>query len=531
MPAVQARMRPAAAALRLRLTDRVYRRALRQSVRADTVLYESFFGKGMVCNPEAVFRELWHSDAHQHLQHVWVLRDGKQPPAQYRDPKRLRVVDYRSTGYFRTLATAGTLVNNVTFGPEFSKRPEQTYLNTWHGTPLKRMGYAVPDGAETSANMVRNFLAADFLCSGSAFMTQQMYADDFRLEGLFPGTVLESGQPRIDQQLAPGAQDRARELIRRFAPAADQRILLVAPTWRGASTAAADHPGADLHELLSAVDRALPSDWQAVLKVHQSVYSAARRDSRLAGRLLPDSVSANALLAGADALLTDYSSIFFDYLCLDRPILFHTPDLGEYRRDRGLYGIAEELPGPVTHGLAELQESVRQLALGADPRAARRRQWRRTYAPHDDGSAGRRVIQALFDGDDTRAARVLKRGGAKGARSALLVVDRIDGDLQGLVSTLLADDLDLEVSVSYSKGDGQLIEPRARPLLRVRSAGHRGEHRWRQLFGGARFDVAVDLSGDWGGIGSAPGTATAHRWVAVDSDVDLASLGPRLRSD
>ncbi len=115
------------------------------------VLYESFAGNGMLCNPEAVYRALRADGRFDHLRHVWVLDDPARHPSVMREltgDDRVSVVTRRTSAYFRSLATAGYLVNNSTFPTEFAKRPEQVYVNTWHGTPLKRMGYDIPSGTQ-----------------------------------------------------------------------------------------------------------------------------------------------------------------------------------------------------------------------------------------------------------------------------------------------------------------------------------------------------------------------------------------------
>ena len=131
-----------------------------------TVFYEAFSGNGMLCNPEAIFRALLASDDMGQLKHVWALEDLNEfagTMQEFADDPRVRFVKYQSSAYYSALATAKYLINNATFPPQFGKREGQVYVNTWHGTPLKAMGYHVPDGALDTRNVVRNFLSADYL--------------------------------------------------------------------------------------------------------------------------------------------------------------------------------------------------------------------------------------------------------------------------------------------------------------------------------------------------------------------------------
>jgi CDP-glycerol glycerophosphotransferase (TagB/SpsB family) len=148
------------------LQREAYRKAYRQPIQPDVVLYEAYAGKGLQCNPHAIFRHLLAQPDLAHLRHVWVLNDlsaHRARQAEFAGHPRVRFVQFRSDAYFQHLATARFLVNNVTFPFEFTKRPGQTYLNTWHGVPMKQLGYEVPSGAFYSRNVVRNFLNADYL--------------------------------------------------------------------------------------------------------------------------------------------------------------------------------------------------------------------------------------------------------------------------------------------------------------------------------------------------------------------------------
>ena len=377
----------------------------RMPVRSHVVFYESFSANGALCNPEAIFRALIDDPEFSRLHHVWTLNDPAAHPRitdEFRGHRRVRFVRHRSAAYFRALATAGYLVNNATFPPEFGKRPGQVYLNTWHGTPLKAMGYGIPNGALGTRNVVRNFLAADYLVSSGPFMTEQMYAVDYRLRNIFRGRIIEAGQPRTDRSLAPGAREEAVSAFEATGLRAQGRkVFVYAPTWKGASFYRPEDSSEDIRQVLDTLQDALGPHWLAVAKVHQSVYAASVRSGNLTGRLVDNDIPTNVVLAGADALMTDYSSIFFDFLCLDRPIYFYLADADHYSSTRGLYESVESLPGSKAATLEELASLARRLASGEpepteDVRA--RQEWRDKYAPKDDGAATQRVVDVVFRG-------------------------------------------------------------------------------------------------------------------------------------
>jgi len=119
----------------------------------------------------------------------------------------VRFVEYRSTAYFTALATSKYLVNNATFPQEFAKRPDQVYLNTWHGVALKHMGFDMPGGGPGSRNITRNLLNADYLVSANSFMTESMYGDGFVQRSSYNDNL--TGGLNLSSTVAVGGQKAA----------------------------------------------------------------------------------------------------------------------------------------------------------------------------------------------------------------------------------------------------------------------------------------------------------------------------------
>lgn len=492
-----------------------------------SVLYESFAGNGALDNPEAIFRELLSSPGHAHLRHIWVLdrHAGRPFKAEFARDRRVRFVRYRSARYFEALARSQYLINNATFPQEFQKRDGQTYLNTWHGTPLKTMGYEMPDGAFQAANTLRNFVAADVLLAQNATMTR-MYRQAYRLDGIFRGRILEAGYPRTDRQLLTPAERRAAvSALSEAGIETEGRILVVyAPTWKGTSFTS---PRDDAEVLLHTVDelqQRLGPRYRVALKAHQAVHRVLAASARR--RLIPNDLPTNVVLGLADILITDYSSIFFDFLSTGRPIVFYTPDAEDYAQERGTSALGP-LPGSIATTLDELESAVAtEPDLEIVERVAR---WRKDFTPRDDGHATRRVVDAVFDAiadgpavpesTSDRQSVLLYLGGMRS--------NGITSSALNLLAHLDHRRLDVSVVVARPRGRDQRsnaarIDPRVRQFhlrgapnsrkwttiaSRVRgrlgprwSIEPRWDERlwsseWRRVFGQARFDVVVDFSG------------------------------------
>jgi glycosyltransferase involved in cell wall biosynthesis len=267
----------------------------------------------------------------------------------------------------------------------------------------------------------------------------------------------------------------------------------------------------------------LGAGFRVVLKAHQSVHHLLVGRPDLGDVLISNDVPTNVLLGVTDHLITDFSSIFFDYLARDRPITFYVPDPGAYREERGAYFADAELPGAVVHDLDALAERI---ASDADPALDRRRAWAERFTPRSDGHAAERVVDAVFG---SGAARAAETGGTRTKVLLYLGGMRSNGITSSALSLLRALDHDrLDVSVLIARpagadrrGNQALVDPRVRQFVRQGGmnagkvemgwlkarermrpgAGETATERrlyadeWRRLFGGARFDAVVDFSG------------------------------------
>jgi CDP-glycerol glycerophosphotransferase (TagB/SpsB family)/glycosyltransferase involved in cell wall biosynthesis len=404
----------------------------------------------MLDNPEAIFSALLAAPDMQHLSHVWVLANtdaNRRVMEQYRDDPRVRFVTFGSARYFEALARSQYLVNNSTFPPEFGKREGQTYINTWHGTPVKAMGYDIPGGGPATRNIVRNFVSADYLLSANEFMTQTIYESAYKLRGIYRGRIVQEGSPRVDRQFMTEQQRTAlrEELVSRgVALDPGQKLVLYAPTWRGDFYS----PVNDMVQLLNRVrllDQQVGSRYRVLLKVHQRVYDFAVAQPQMRELLVPNDIPTNAALGATDVLLTDYSSIFFDFLATGRPVLFYLPDEATYTQVRGLYLAPDQLPGPVSHHIADVARQLMSIGAGGDddPLLTHGEVYARTregYASHEDGDATRRVIDVIFRGrtegydvrddfSDGRTSILIYLGGMRTngiTQSGLNLLDNID---------------------------------------------------------------------------------------------------------
>lgn len=351
-------------------------------VRRDVVLFNSWWGR-LADSPKAIAEELRRRDAP--FEHVWVLEDPSSAP------EGATVVRPGSLGWLTQSGRARYLVSNNTLPGYFHKKRGQTYLQTWHGAVLKRIGFDIerPSFADSQRylrRLERESRAWDFLVSPSPFSTEKLRSA-FR----FQGRILESGYPRNDILFAPDRDAiRARVRAELAIPEAAHAVLY-APTWRDNETFSTE---LNLAELTAGLGR----DHVLLVRSHSAVADTVELPPLPGLRNVSDRDDPGELLLAADVLVTDYSSVMFDFAATGKPLVFYTYDLEHYRDElRGFYfDLTADPPGPVVGTTAELVAALRDVDALRDRFAPAYRRFQERFCALDDGHAAARVVDAVF---------------------------------------------------------------------------------------------------------------------------------------
>jgi CDP-glycerol glycerophosphotransferase (TagB/SpsB family)/glycosyltransferase involved in cell wall biosynthesis len=360
----------------------------RQRELRDVVLYDCFGGREYSDNPRGIHEELVRRDAP--FEHLWVVRDGVCVP-----PGTAVAVRELSKEYYEAYATARYVVSNDHWPRSVARRPEQTWLQTWHGAPLKRIGHDLA-GNPKAVREYRGVLRQpsenwQYVVSPGAFATPILH------RALSPNAqVIETGLPRTDVLFRPDRDRLAENVKLRLGLPADKRVLLYAPTYRdhlGARDGYRFGPLLDMAVLRSA----LGEDDVLLFRKHRSMVGALPVE---AGGFFDVSAfpDATELLLAVDVLLTDYSSAIFDFASTNRPMVFFAPDLETYRDTIRGFSIDFEAdaPGPLLRTTDDVLDALRDLdAVGASFRE-RYERFVATYCALADGRAASRVVERVF---------------------------------------------------------------------------------------------------------------------------------------
>ncbi|WP_078840871.1 bifunctional glycosyltransferase/CDP-glycerol:glycerophosphate glycerophosphotransferase [Streptomyces antioxidans] len=357
-------------------------------------VFAAYWHKGYACHPaaiEAKVRELVPGAST-----AWITT----PEYAHTLPPGVRRLHPGSAAYWTALARARFLVNNVNFTPGLRKRPGQIHLQTHHGTPLKHMGLDLLDRPAAARGMDFGKLLErvdrwDYSLSANRHTTlvwERVYPSGY--------TTLPYGSPRADVFQHATEDDVARLRARLGIPAGSVAVLY-APTHRDYQR----RPGPRLDP--ERVARALGPGFTLLVRPHyfqgfQDFQASNGAMGSACGRVLDVSGYGRVeeLCLAADALLTDYSSIMFDYANLDRPIVVHADDWDAYRAARGTYfDITAAPPGPVSRTEDELIALFTTGAWCGPRSAALRAAFRARFCPYDDGRAAERVVRRVFLGE------------------------------------------------------------------------------------------------------------------------------------
>lgn len=350
----------------------------------DAVLFESFQGKVIGDNPLDIFNEV--KERFPNLELIWATGKGTAAPAGARG------VRFGSREWLNALATSKYLVNNTNFPWYFRKVSGQVYLQTWHGTPLKRLGRDIPNYYLTKSyldTMDREATYWDYLISPSPFCTE-IFPGSFG----YQGNIIETGYPRNDRlSKITGAQ---RQEIRERIGISDPStyVVMYAPTWRDYNRSATGN-----WQSVNFMDEniQLPEGFQMIYRGHTNTHAV--HNAGVAGRaidvtLYPD---VTELYIAADVLITDFSSVMFDYTVTGKPIMFLAPDLERYRAERGFYFDFETMaPGPILNTDAEVLQTLGRIDQVSKDYETRYRAWQQKFNSLEDGNAAKRVVDIVW---------------------------------------------------------------------------------------------------------------------------------------
>lgn len=365
------------------------------------MLFESFHGKEISDSPLAMARALLAMPCASEYRLYFSTNDTARDEEVLKKlglDRDIRLVHIHSDDYARLLATAGYMINNSSFPSYTVRRDEQIYLQTWHGTPWKTLGRSMKGDPETMHNAQHNFIQASHLLFPNDF-TREAIMRDYVLEDIFAGKVVTHGYPRnsVFCDSAKAAE------IKKACGDEGVSTLAYMPTWRGQDNKNIE-TGDFVEEtlgLLRAMDEALGDGQKLYVNLHPIVQS----DIDLSGfrhiQPFPKEVEKYDFINSVDALITDYSSIFFDYSITGKPVILFVYDYDDYVAERGMYFGIEDLPFARVDTMEQLSEMLRTRSYESLSYADDK-EYREKFTQYDTVTAAADMMEYLLaEGNDS----------------------------------------------------------------------------------------------------------------------------------
>ena len=372
----------------------------------NTILYQAYANKILAGNPFAIFSYLIENPEYSHMKHIWIIKDESvleyPDVAKYAHHDRVRFLIDGSEEALRALCTAQYLVNNAAFPSYYIKKDDQVYINTWHGTPLKGLGkFDKSSNRRPIMSAQRNFLCADYLVMPNRYTTD-ILMEHYDIMNAFKGNVIEEGYPRIDLVANTDRDEMIKRLEEKAGTSLEgKKIVLYAPTFRSEMSYAKKHidNSDEICEYIQHIVENMPENYVMFFKAHSNLIAYFKDNRKITDLFLFDDFETNKVLSVTDVLITDYSSVFFDYLCTKRPIIFFTYDRAQYEGERGFLFPLSEVPGRLCDTEEEVVDSLKQINSGEYDYDEKYAKFLEKFAYRDDGGATKRVVDIIFKGN------------------------------------------------------------------------------------------------------------------------------------
>ncbi len=371
---------------------------------AKTICFKAFNGKSYSCSPKAIYEYMLTQEQFKDFKFIWVFKEPEKHRYLEKNPNTTLVQD-STRAYLKAMAVSKYWIHNYRVSDHIYPKENQIYVQCWHGTPLKKLGYDITKG-DNVLNSIEEIRfkykvdAAKFkaILSPSRFASEK-FISAWNLKAIGKeNCVIEQGYPRNDKLFHADEADRQRVRKALGIEGVNKKIIFYAPTWRDNQ-----HDSTIGYTYKTEVDfdklkEALGDEYIILFRAHYLVANSF--DFEKYSGFVYDVSSyddINDLYIVSDLLITDYSSVFFDYANLRRPMLFYMYDFDSYKNEmRDFYFDIDELPGPIVKDEDGLIEAIRGLDRYMLAYGEKYIAFHNKFNYLDDGHASARVVDAVM---------------------------------------------------------------------------------------------------------------------------------------
>ena len=370
-----------------------------------TILFEAYMGRSYACSPKAIYEYMVNNEKYHEFQFIWAFKN----PENYKfleENNNTKVIKYKSRQYYQSYAKSKYWVTNSRISDIIMKKKSQKFIQCWHGTPLKKLGYDIIVDGGNAMNSLKDIRKKyridakkyDYMLSPSKFCTEK-FRSAFNLKKYNKeNIIIEEGYPRNDFLSNYQKKDVTR-IKKELNIPKDKKVILYAPTWRDnqheSGIGYVYNPEIDFKKL----QKEFGGEYVLLFRSHYFianyinleeykgfVYNVSQYDD------------INDLYIISDLLITDYSSVFFDYAILKRPIIFYMYDLKEYKNKlRDFYIDLKELPGPIVENEKDLIKEIKNVDKNSKTYYNNYKKFNEKFNNLEDGCATERVVSKIIE--------------------------------------------------------------------------------------------------------------------------------------
>lgn len=377
-------------------------------INEDEILLESFNGANINGNVYYLLLELCKNEDYKNYTKYIALKKDSSVIDTYKEIlkkslnetelSKVKIVIRNSKEYCKALAEAKYLINNVSFPTYFMRKPEQIYLNTWHGTPLKGLGRNIKDNPISIGNVQRNFMHATHLLFPNEY-TFDIIRKDYMIEKFYNGKYILAGYPKNDIFF----NKKMKEIVRNALNINDKKVIVYMPTWRDKEVG--DNNNKQVCYIIHALyemEKRLPINTVVYVKLHHLTKGQINLNCFEKIKEFPEEYETYEILNIADCLVTDYSSVMFDFANTNNKIILYCYDKEQYVNGRSMYFNIEELPFPKTDDIKELCEEIKNIDKYENYDKVRNK-----FCNYDSQYSSKKICEYLIKGKTDKSIKII----------------------------------------------------------------------------------------------------------------------------
>ena len=368
-----------------------------------TIFFESFGGASASCSPKAIYNYLIENKDYKDYKFIWAFKNPKKDHLIKRN-KNLTIVKSKSKDYYKYLSKSKYWIVNSLLDLSVIKKKNQIYVQCWHGTPLKKLrcditvtGSVLNTKEEVIKRNNLDVAKIDYFISPSKYSTEK-FTSAFNLKKLNKESIIiEKGYPRNDK-LINYTQNDINDIKEKLNIKTNKKIILYAPTFRDDEHKSGLGYTYKLNIDFDKLKKELGKDYVILFRAHYFIANSFDFNKyKDFVYNVSDYDDINDLYIISDLLITDYSSVFFDYAILKRPILFYMYDYKNYKTKlRDFYLDLKELPGPIIEKQEDLVKDIKQIDKVFNKYKEYYQTFNKKFNPYEDGKSSIRVAKEII---------------------------------------------------------------------------------------------------------------------------------------